>query len=311
QKGIYATVREAVDKDNGGMFFVYGYGGTGKTYMYKIMSAALHSQGEIVLNVASSGIAALLLEGERTAHSWFSIPINVVEDSMCHIAVDSELADLIRKAKLIIWDEAPMINRHCYEAFDRMLKDICRSNRSTASKQVFGGKVVLFGGDFQQILPVIPNSSRQDVVHATIKSSYLWEHCTVLKLTVNMRLGSGATDCERKEIQDFADWILDIGNGNIGGKNDGESTVEFPDNMLIPESDDHVGDEKIYESSDSVSVVDADDTNFNLDLYTTNFLNTINVSGLPHHMLTLKIGTPVMCMRNIDQKARLCNGTRL
>ncbi|GKB01330.1 ATP-dependent DNA helicase PIF1-like protein [Tanacetum coccineum] len=338
QKGIYAIVMEAVDKDKGGMFFVYGYGGTRKTYMYKTMSVALRSQGEIVLNVASSGIVTLLLEGERTAHSRFAIPINVVEDSMCHIAADNELADLIRKAKLIIWDEAPMINRHCYEAFDRMLKDICRSDRST-------------------ILPVIPNSSRQDVVHATINSSYLWEHCTVLKLTVNMRLGSGATDCERKEIQDFTDWILDIGNGNIGGKNDGESTVEFPNNMLIPESDDHVGsiihetyphllqnlwnpeyfqerailapthemgdminkhmlslilgDEKIYESSDSVSVVDADDTNFNLDLYTTYFLNTINVLGLPHHMLTLKIGTPVMCMRNIDQKAGLCNGTRL
>ncbi|GJQ89676.1 putative PIF1 DNA helicase/replication protein A1-like protein [Tanacetum coccineum] len=198
--------------------------------LYGSLYMHLRSQGEIVLNVASSGIAALLLEGGRTAHS-------------------------------------------------RTLKDICRSDRSTASKQVFGGKVVLFGGDFRQILPVIPNSSRQDVVHATINSSYLWEHCTVLKLTVNMRLGSGATDCERKEIQDFADWILDIGNGNIGGKNDGESTVEFPDNMLIPEFDDHVGDEKIYESSDSVSVVDADDTNFNLDLYTTDFLNTINVSG--------------------------------
>ncbi|GKA94407.1 ATP-dependent DNA helicase PIF1-like protein [Tanacetum coccineum] len=231
---------EAVDKDKGGMFFVYGYGGTGKTYLYKTMSAALRSQGEIVLNVASSGIADLLLEGGRTAHSRFAIPINVVKDSMCHIAADSELADLIRKSKLIIWDEALMINRHCYEAFDRTLKDICRSDRSTASKQ---------------ILPVIPNSSRQDVVHATINSSYLWEHCTVLKLTVNMRLG---------------------------GKNDGESTVEFSDNMLILESDDHVGDEKIYESSDSVFVVvvDADDTNFNLDLYTTDFLNTINVSGL-------------------------------
>ncbi|GKB34914.1 ATP-dependent DNA helicase PIF1-like protein [Tanacetum coccineum] len=326
QKHIYATVMEAVDKDKGGMFFVYGYGGTGKTYLYKTMSAALRSQGEIVLNVASSG-------------------------------ADSELADLIRRAKLIIWDEAPMINRHCYEAFDRTLRDICRSDRSTPSKQVFGGKVVLFGGDFRQILPVIPCGSRQDVVHASLNASYLWEHCTVLKLTVNMRLGSGTTDSERKEIQDFADWILDIGNGNIGGKNDGESIVEFPDNMLIPESDDQVGsiiqetyphllqnlwnpeffqerailapthemvdiinkrmlslipgEEKIYESSDSVSVADADDTNFNLDLYTTDFLNTIKVSGVPHHMLALKIGAPVMCMRNIDQKAGLCNGTRL
>ncbi|GKA35144.1 ATP-dependent DNA helicase PIF1-like protein, partial [Tanacetum coccineum] len=62
--------------------------------------------------------------GGRTAHSRFTIRINVVEDSMCHIGADSDLADLIRKAKLIIWDEAPMVNRHCYEAFDRTLRDI-------------------------------------------------------------------------------------------------------------------------------------------------------------------------------------------
>ncbi|GJW84819.1 ATP-dependent DNA helicase PIF1-like protein [Tanacetum coccineum] len=174
-----------------------------------------------------------------------------------------------------------------------------------------------------------------------------------MKLTVNIRLGSGATECERKEIQDFADWILDIGNENIDGKNDGESTIKFLDKMLIPESDDHVGsiihktylhllqnllnpdffkerailapihemvdminermhslipgDEKIYESSNSVSVADADYTNFNLDLHTTDFLNTISMSGVPHHMLTLKIGGLVMCMWNIDQKAGLCN----
>ncbi|GKG26728.1 ATP-dependent DNA helicase PIF1-like protein, partial [Tanacetum coccineum] len=69
------------------------------------------------------------------------------------------------------------------------------------------------------------------------------------------------------------------------------------------------GEEKIYESSDSVSVADVDDTNFNLDLYMTYILNTIKVSGVPHHMLALKIDAPVMCMRNIDQKGGLCNGT--
>nr|GFD27877.1 ATP-dependent DNA helicase PIF1-like [Tanacetum cinerariifolium] len=149
------------------MFFVYGYGGTGKTHLYKTMSATLRSKGDIVLNVASSGIVALLLEGERTAHIRFAIPINVVEDSMCHIVADSDLADLIRKANLIIWDEAPMINMHCYEAFDKTLRDICRTDSSVASNKVFGGKVVLFGGDFRQILPVITNGSRQDVVNAT------------------------------------------------------------------------------------------------------------------------------------------------
>ncbi|GJW13287.1 DNA helicase PIF1, ATP-dependent [Tanacetum coccineum] len=156
------------------------------------------SKGEIVLNVASSGIATLLLEGGRTTHSRFAIPINVVEDSMCHIGADSDLADLILKAKLIIWDEAPMINMHCYEAFNRTLRDICRTDPSVASYKVFGGKVVLFGGDFRQILPVITNGGRQDVVNATISASYMWDKCTVLRLTVNMRLGSGSTQSGKK-----------------------------------------------------------------------------------------------------------------
>ncbi|GKD94531.1 ATP-dependent DNA helicase RRM3-like protein, partial [Tanacetum coccineum] len=87
QKGIYGTIMDSIDKNKGGMFFVYGYGGTGKTYLYKTMSAACRSKGGIVFNVASSGIAALLLEGGRTAYSRFAIPINIVEDSMCNISV--------------------------------------------------------------------------------------------------------------------------------------------------------------------------------------------------------------------------------
>ena len=356
QKGIYSQVIESALHNKGGMFFVYGYGGTGKTYLYKTLSAALRSQGEIVLNVASSGIAALLLEGGRTAHSRFAIPINVVDDSMCSIPFDSDLADLIRQSKLIIWDEAPMMSRYCFEAFDRTLRDICREDISTPHPKVFGGKVVVFGGDFRQILPVIPGATRQEVVHATINSSYLWAECTVLNLTVNMRLASGSTESERKEIQDFADWILDIGNGNIGVNNEGDAVVTFPEDMLIANSEDHVGsiiqqtypdllsnlydpayfqerailapthemvnvindrmlslipgEEKVYESSDTINILDAD-TIFDEQIYTTDFLNTIEMSGLPHHRLTLKVGAPVMCMRNIDQKAGLCNGTRL
>ena len=83
-----------------------------------------------MLNVASSGIAALFLDGGMTAHSWFVIPINVVEDSMCHISTDSDLTELLKMWKLIIWNEAPMTHRHYYEAFDRTLRDICRTDPS-------------------------------------------------------------------------------------------------------------------------------------------------------------------------------------
>ena len=60
-----------------------------------------------MLCVASSGIAALLLQGGRTAHSTFKIPIPCHESSVCNIKNNSALADLIRSADLIIWDEAP------------------------------------------------------------------------------------------------------------------------------------------------------------------------------------------------------------
>ena len=67
---------------------------------------------------------------------------------MCSISVDSDLAELLRMAKLIIWDEAPMMNRHCFEAFDRTMRDIVSYESPSDAEKVFGGKVVVLGGDF-------------------------------------------------------------------------------------------------------------------------------------------------------------------
>lgn len=47
------------------------------------------------------------------------------------------------------------------------------------------------------------------------------------------------------------------------------------------------------------------------DIHTPEFLNTINASGLPLHKIRLKVGVPVMLMRNLDPTTGLCNGTRL
>jgi len=45
--------------------------------------------------------------------------------------------------------------------------------------------------------------------------------------------------------------------------------------------------------------------------YLSEFLNTLEVSGMPSHKLLFKIGAPVMLLRNLDPLAGLCNGTRL
>ncbi|XP_021995675.1 uncharacterized protein LOC110892839 [Helianthus annuus] len=212
QERIYKIVMEAIEKGDGGVFFVYGYGGTGKTFLWKTFSAALQSKGEVVLNVASSGIASLLLDGGRTAHSRFVIPININENSIYSIEPNTELGDLTKRATLIIWDEAPMTHKHCFEALDRTMRDISRSSQPNMQSKPFRGKVILFGGDFRQILPVISK---------------------VLKLTENMRLRVGCQEADLKEIKEFGEWILKLGDGLLGKENDGEIDIEIPDDLLI------------------------------------------------------------------------------
>jgi len=221
-----------VHDEKGGMFFLYGYGGTGKTFMWNTLSSALRSEGKIVLTVASSGIASLLLPGGRTAHSKFKIPVPTLEHSVCNITKGSELSDLMKLANLIIWDEAPMAHKFCFEALDRTLKDIMKEHNK--SDFVFGGKVIVFGGDFRQILPVIPRGSRSDIVHATINSSYLWEHCQILNLTKNMRLlQQGLHSSTVAEIEEFSSWIIKIGDGSLNEPNDGLVDIEIPPEFLI------------------------------------------------------------------------------
>ncbi|XP_076943903.1 uncharacterized protein LOC143614309 [Bidens hawaiensis] len=71
------------------------------------------------------------------------------------------------------------------------------------------------------------------------------------------------------------------------------------------------GDPVEYLSSDSVSKSDYIDGNVDPTLYSTEILNGLKIAGLPNHKLILKVGVPVMLLRNIDQKQGLCNGTRL
>ncbi|CAA7043467.1 unnamed protein product [Microthlaspi erraticum] len=188
--------------------------------------------GEVVLNVASSGIASLLLPGGRTAHSRFSIRINPHELSTCNIELGSNQAELLRRASLIIWDEAPMMSKHCFESLDRSLCHIMK----TADDIPFGGKVVVFRGDFRQILPVIPRGNRAYIVMAALNSSYLWKHCKVLQLTKNMRLFAESDSLEAQEIMEFSEWILKLGDGKINEPNTGKTMIQIPEDILLKHS---------------------------------------------------------------------------
>ncbi|XP_076930361.1 uncharacterized protein LOC143595133 [Bidens hawaiensis] len=191
QRGVYNEIMNTLVDEKGGVFFVYGYGGTRKTYLWKTLSASIRSKGDVVLNVASSGIASLLLKGGRTAHSRFLIPINLTEDSICPVKGNTDVYELLKKTSLIIWDEAPMIHKHAFKDLDRTLNDVMNGDSANTSEALFG-------------------------------------------------VGCRSSDVEN--IKEFADWLLDIDQGTVGGPNDGESVIDIPDDLLILNSLDPIGD---------------------------------------------------------------------
>jgi len=239
QKLAFDTIKDASDNtefNERKIYFVDGPGGTGKTFLYKQVLNYIRSKKKIALAVASSGIAALLLPGGRTAHSRLKIPIKLHSSSTLNLPLQSENAKLIQMAEIILWDEAPMTHRHAYEALDRTLRDIMKVVDPAYEHQVFGGKIVCFGGDFRQILPVVKKGLKADTIAASLNKSYLWPSIKVLRLSINERVKRYGNDIESTN---FAKFLLAVGEGRIPTTNENfeNDTIRIPENMLIPHTE--------------------------------------------------------------------------
>jgi hypothetical protein len=79
------------------------------------------------------------------------------------------------------------------------------------TEKIFGGKTVVLGGDFQQILPVVPKEGRKNIVSVSLPRSDLWQHFTILYLHINMRVMAANFE----EQQEFAKWVLNVGNDSL------------------------------------------------------------------------------------------------
>jgi hypothetical protein len=148
------------------------------------------------------------------------------------------LAELLQVTALIIWDEAPMTHRRCFEALDKTMRDILSEHNLANTILPFGGKPIVLGGDFRQILLVVRKGSRSSIVNASITNSRLWQHVVVLKLHINMRLlNPSLSGNQRDELEHFSNWVLAIGDGTVPAERKGEeceaSWVTIPDDLLI------------------------------------------------------------------------------
>ena len=236
---------------------------------------------------------------------------------------------MLRSLHLIIIDEASMVPIHALHAIDRLLRDI------TTHDVPFGGKVFLLGGDFRQVLPVVPKRPATVAIETCLKRSPTWHHITRIYLTQNMRA--------RPEEADFAKWLLQLGDGKLQSHlpDADYDAIDIPPQcvvtgslidavfpnpteispahvILTPKNDESLllndkilnkiaGIKRTYYSSDRV-VCDSREEEQN---YTTEFINSITPSGMPPHRLQLKTGAIIMLLRNLDIRNRLCNGSRL
>ena len=100
----------AIETQAGLCIFLDAPGGTGKTFSSNTLLAAVRKDGNIALAVASSGIAAILLELGRTFHSRCKASLKPAPDQMLNISAQTVIAQLFRSAKLILWDEGAMGN---------------------------------------------------------------------------------------------------------------------------------------------------------------------------------------------------------
>uniref|UniRef100_A0A453QI89 ATP-dependent DNA helicase n=1 Tax=Aegilops tauschii subsp. strangulata TaxID=200361 RepID=A0A453QI89_AEGTS len=210
-----------------------------------------------------------------------------------------------------------MTKRQTVEALDKSMRDIMDK-----PDLPFGGKTVVFGGDFRQVLPIVRKGTRAQIVDASLRRSELWNCFTEYLL----RVGNGT-----EETNDDGEILLPT-SICVPNKADDNGLDRLIDSIYQPASlkdpkyitsrailstrndcvdkinlkmiDRFQGEEMVYHSFDSVE----DDPH---NYYPPKFLNTLTPNGLPPHMLKLKINCPIILLRNIDPANGLCNGTRL
>ncbi|XP_043700105.1 uncharacterized protein LOC122650788 [Telopea speciosissima] len=195
-----------------------------------------------------------------------------------------------------------MAKRQATEVVNRKLQDIIENSNS------FGGKIMVFGGDFRQVLSVVPRATRTEMVDARVgNSEELTESECLIRIPDEMLIQyKDLVEGEKELIKTIfpslhgkahlIEYIKE--RAILASKNE---TVDKLNEKLI---DQFPGDSVTYYSFDSTT----DDTQTN---YPEEFLNSLVPNGLPPHKLVLKKNCLIMLLRNLDPSQGECNGTRL
>jgi len=316
--------------------FVEGKAGTGKSTLAKYTTAVVEGHDQRVINVGTTGQAALQLPHGATAHSQFGIPLEDDGELTCTLGLRCQTAKDIAECVLIQWDEWPSAKRSAWEAVLRLLESLAAHYPDT-----YKPKTIVCYGDFRQIPPVLPNGSRDAIVAQSVQSTPSWQKFTHLHLPTVHRQSDDAK---------YGKWLEAIGDGNAprDAVHEGEKGfTELPMCEVLHSEEEalkwcfpHLNDaqacahRKIVATTntmvdafnhraleilvrtygcESTTACSADSIDMDAaceDLMcSVDFLNAQHYPGSPPHSLRLVLGALYELMRNFSPEHRLMNHT--
>ncbi|GJZ47556.1 DNA helicase [Tanacetum coccineum] len=155
----------------------------------------------------------LLFRLNREQKSIFDLTLSVVTNG------NQQLIFVYGHGDLIIWDEAPINDRRCFETLEQTLRNVL-----DAPNVVFRGKSIMLEGEFRQTLLVKRKALKEEIISSSIVESYLWPGLQIHFLEQNMRL-----------LQ------LDLQEHEIGTPDESNaddcSSVQMPNELCIPDDE--------------------------------------------------------------------------
>eukprot|EP00899_Mesostigma_viride_P018040 jgi/Mesvir1/26237/Mv02412-RA.2 len=179
-------------------FFVDGLAGTGKTRVLNAVVQQCNHEGRNVVAMAFTGVAATQVRGGRTSHHFAGFPLELDTEAGCGVRFGSAKAKVLIDADVIIYDEISMVHKVHLQLLDALLRDLLGSK-----DEPFGGKVMVFAGDFRQVAPPVGDSTR--ACAASVVRSDLWVGVRKLALTRNFRCN--------EEV--YSQMLLDVGTDRM------------------------------------------------------------------------------------------------
>ena len=350
QAGAYDAIAAALALGTGAIYFVDGPGGTGKSFLFQALLHTVRATGQIAAACSWNGLAASLLPGGRTCHARFGFPVPVPREHVpWRVTARTGKGQVLIRARLLLWDEVVTAPGGALDAADACLRDLCQIDQPFGGKIVvlggdlrqtlpvlehadrpeivansITGSAVWTSGQMQRLtldanIRASEDSSfrnfllqigdgtgpfdadlgaRASVLPTNILAPRAWGPLELINfvfediVTVTHIALLQPTPCNLDALASRA--VLAPKNTDVTALNDA-LLAKFPATEIVE-----------FHGTTKLSAGTAED----YSAFPPDYLNSLDLPGLPPNALRLCRGALITLLRNIDYEHGLCNGTR-